>query len=85
MLGARGLGAVAGSVALLLRSRHAVRLFVLSFAGMIGNTIYGRLIAPTPMSEIAGPAALWFMLAVVVVAVFPLLHSAAMARRGVLR
>lgn len=42
-------GALAGSILLLLRSRHAVTAFTVSILGLIGTTLYQYVVAPAPM------------------------------------
>jgi len=78
-------GAVAGSVLLLLRSRHAVLAFVLSFVGMIVNLVWGLVLSPTPMSAMTGGGfALVFTGAIVVVAGALIIYARAMRTAGVL-
>ena len=78
-------GAVLGSILLLLRSRHAVTAFVISFIGMIGNLVYGLFISPTPMTAMASGGAMVFMIAIVVVAILLIIYARRMTDAGVLR
>jgi len=77
-------GAVLGSILLLLRSRHAVAAFLISFVGMAGNLIYGLLISETPMTAMASAGAMVFMIAIVIVAVLLIIYSRRMRDAGVL-
>jgi predicted membrane protein len=80
--------AVLGAVLLLLRSRHAVAAFVLSFVGLVVNTIWGQFLSETPMSALMGDmgaAMLGFMVAIYLVAVLLWAYARAQARVGVLR
>lgn len=78
-------GALAGSVLLLLRSRHALWAFILSGIGIAGNLAWGLFISPTPMSTLGGPGAMWFTFAIVIVALFLIYYAARLNTRGVLR
>jgi CHASE2 domain-containing sensor protein len=42
-------GALAGSILLLMRSRHAVTAFAISLAGLAGSSIWQFLLADAPM------------------------------------
>lgn len=77
-------GAVLGSILLLLRSRHAMAAFLISFVGMAGNLIYGLLISETPMTAMASAGAMVFMIAIVIVAVLLIIYSRRMRDAGVL-
>ena len=73
-------GSVAGSVLLLLRSRHAVAAFALSLLGLAVSQGYQALVMRPPESPpVALTAMIWGSL------VFLLWYAWAMARRGVLR
>lgn len=78
-------GAVAGSALLLLRSKLAIWAFVISLLGITGTWIWQFLLSPVPFSQIAGPAALWFSAAIVLVTFGLLWYARAMKIRGVLR
>lgn len=77
-------GALAGSLLLLARSRHAVTAFVLSLAGLAVNTGY-QMTAPMPSGHMDSTAMLAFHVAIWAVAIALLLYALAMRRRGVLR
>lgn len=77
-------GALAGSLLLLARSRHAVLAFALSLAGLAVNTIY-QLTAPMPSAHMDNAAMLAFHGAIWAVAIALLAYAIAMRKRGVLR
>lgn len=73
-------GSVAGSVLLLLRSRHAVAAFALSLLGLVVSQGYQALVMRPPESPpVALTAMIWGSLALL------LWYAWAMTRRGVLR
>src|SRR5690606_15098922 len=74
--------AVAGSVLLLLRQRLAAPAFALSLVAMIATALHNFGLADVKMSEIAGPGAIWFSLAILVVGVLSWLYARAMRARG---
>lgn len=76
---------VAGSLFLLLRSRHAVAAFAVSLAGLLISMIYSLWLARSPMLADAGIAAWVFTLAIPVVLVGLLIYARRMAAKGVLR
>ena len=76
---------VAGSLFLLLRSRHAVAAFAVSLAGLLVSMIYSVWLARSPMLADAGIAAWVFTLAIPVVLVGLLIYARRMAAKGVLR
>ncbi|MEE9387886.1 MAG: hypothetical protein V3U96_04695 [Paracoccaceae bacterium] len=76
--------AVLGSVLLLLRSRHAALAFGLSILGIIATTLYSFVLSGVNYGELVGKGALWFTLAIGVVAVLLWLYARAMHQRGVL-
>lgn len=75
------LGAFAGSVLLLLRSRMAVVAMAVALVGLIGTTIYNYGIADVPDSMQA-PA---FDVAIWLVTLFLLAYSTSLAKSGVLK
>lgn len=75
-------GAVAGSVALLLRSRWAVGAFGLSILGILGNSIYMYGVAGAP-SAMALPNVI-FALVIAVVAIALFFYARALRLRGIL-
>jgi hypothetical protein len=77
-------GALAGSLLLLARSRHAVIAFALSLAGLAVNTIY-QMMAPMPSGHMDTAAILAFHGAIWAVAIALLVYALRMRRRGVLR
>lgn len=76
-------GAVAGSVLLVLRSRHAVWAFALSLAGVLLTTV-NAFVNPYPASMVS-PGATAFEWVIKIVAALLLWYAWAMRRRGVLR
>ena len=77
-------GALAGSLLLLARSRHAVIAFILSLAGLAVNTGY-QLTAPMPSGHMDSAGMLAFHAAIWAVAIALLVYALRMRRRGVLR
>lgn len=77
-------GALAGSLLLLARSRHAVAAFAVSLAGLAANTLYQvTLPEPSPHLDTSGQLALHAIIWAVAVAL--LVYAVRMRRRGVLR
>lgn len=76
--------AVLGSVLLLMRSKSAVLAFTASVIGMIITNIYTYGVSETSATELMGAVALYFSLAIVVIAVFLLWYARAMKIKGVL-
>lgn len=76
-------GALAGSILLLARSRHAVTAFAVSLLGLAGTTLYQWLIAPPPGGRSTGEIA--FNLALWAVAIGLFLFARGMRAKGVLR
>ncbi len=68
-------GAVAGSLLLLLRNRHAVTAFALSLAGLAISTIWQIAFSATPLASLF-TAANWVMFAVIWIAAAALLYYA---------
>lgn len=77
--------AILGAVLLLLRSGHAVLAFAMSLFGLVGNMVYLFALSETSYLEIVGPGALWFSLAIAVVAILLYLYARQMRQAGVLR
>jgi hypothetical protein len=76
-------GAVAGSILLLLRRRHAVAAFGVSLIGFIGSHIYQFTSdAPVGLNTGTGTA---FAAILAVVAVALLIYARAMKQRGILK
>lgn len=78
------LGALAGSLLLLARSRHAVTAFGVSLAGLAVNTAY-QIAVPMPGAHMDGAAQIGFHLVIWAVAIALLLYALRMRRAGVLR
>jgi hypothetical protein len=77
-------GALAGSLLLLARSRHAVTAFIVSLAGLAVNTGY-QFTAPMPSGHMDSASMLAFHAAIWAVAIGLLVYAIRMRRRGVLR
>lgn len=75
--------AVLGSLALLLRSRRALALFVISLLAMIASTVNSFLLSNG--LEIMGSGGAIFSAVIFVIGVLLVGYSKAMSRRGVLR
>jgi hypothetical protein len=71
-----------GSIGLLARRRWAVWAFAVSIAGMVVSSIYTLLLSRG--AEMAGAGGMVFSAIIWVVAIFLLLYSRALAKRGVL-
>ncbi|MCX7357020.1 MAG: hypothetical protein NT015_02550 [Alphaproteobacteria bacterium] len=77
------LGAVLGTVLLLLRSKWAFAVFALSFAGFLASLVYSYLLSTPPDM---GGENMWIMQVVIAAAcVFFIWYAWAMQKRGVLR
>lgn len=59
---------VLGSFLLLLRSRWAVAAFALSFAAMCLTALHNFVLDDVRLHEVAGPEAIWFSLAIFLIA-----------------
>lgn len=77
-------GSVLGSLALLLRSRRAGGLFVLSFVAMLVTMVHNLFLAG-PCPGMGGPGPYIFVAAIFVIALLLIVYAKAMRRRGVLR
>ena len=77
-------GALAGSLLLLARSRHAVTAFALSLAGLAVNTAY-QLAEPMPSGHMDSAGQLAFHAAIWAIAIALLVYALRMRRRSVLR
>jgi hypothetical protein len=77
------IGGFLGSLLLLFRSRLAVIAFALSLVGILLTTIYEAGAVMPPELEALQPA--WFPILLWSVAVFLLIYSWSMRRKGVLR
>lgn len=77
-------GALAGSILLLLRSRHAVTAFAVSLAGLALSSLWQFVLSPTPMPEMP-PAAEIMNLVIWAVAIGLLYYAWRQKGAGVLR
>ncbi len=76
-------GAVAGSVALLLRSRWSVPLYAVSLIGLVGSSVYSFLLSEgAALMGVVGSA---FSAVIFIVAVLLLVYARRMRAAGVLR
>lgn len=75
---------VLGSLALLLRRGVAVALFLISLAGLVVTSVHNFLLGDVSMAEIAGPEALYFTMAIYVVALALLFYARRQRMNGVL-
>lgn len=75
-------GSIVGSVGLLLRKKWAVWAFAVSLAGVVVNSIYTLVL--TNGLEIMGESSPIITMLVWVIAIFLLVYSVAMKKRGVL-
>ena len=75
---------LAGSLALLMRSRLAGVFFGLALICMAGSFTHNFFLAEVTMPEVVGSEAIWFTLVIVVVAVLLWLYARHMRVRGVL-
>ena len=76
--------ALAGSLALLIRSRWAVTLFGLSLVGLFVGTLY-QFGMSNPPESLKTPAMYWMTAIVWVAAICSFVYARAMSARGVLR
>lgn len=74
-------GAFFGSVFLLMRSRHAVTALIVSVIGLVGTTVFQRVVTEVPpeMTNNALDAAIW------IITLGTLWYAMRMRREGVLR
>jgi hypothetical protein len=77
-------GGLAGSLLLLLRSRHAVTAFAVSVAGLAVATVY-QYVLTSPHPDMSTPGMIAMNVAIWAVAIGLLLYAIRMRRRGVLR
>jgi hypothetical protein len=75
-------GAVAGTIGLLMRRSWAVWAYAVSLAGMVLNSVYTLVL--TNGMDLMGAGAGFFTLLIWVVAIFLLVYSYLMAKKGVL-
>jgi hypothetical protein len=79
------LGSVAGSLLLLLRSRHAVTAFALSLIGIAVTSLYSYVLSPISMSDLVGPGTAIFSLLIAAIAVALLVYALRLRASGLLR
>ena len=78
-------GAVAGSLLILLRSRHAVTAFLVALFGLAATSVYTYVLAPaSPMSQ-PDTMTLAFSGAIVLILLFALFYSRRQVAAGNLR
>ena len=77
-------GALAGSLLLLARSRHAVTAFAVSLAGLAISTFYSYVLS-SPPPGMDTPAMIALNVAIWAAAIGLLAYAIAMRKRGVLR
>ena len=75
---------VLGSILLLARSRYAGACFGLAIVFMAATFVHNFVLAEVRMNQIAGAEALWFSMAIVVVALGLWFYARAMRHRGIL-
>jgi hypothetical protein len=68
-------GALAGSILLLMRSRHAVTAFGVSLAGLLLSTIYQFFISDVDAMAIMPPEAVYITVAIWIIAVALLIYA----------
>lgn len=76
--------AVAGSILLLARKRIAVPVLGISLISMVTNAIHNFVLADVTMPEVVGAEAVWFTLAIFVIALATWLYARQMRQVGVL-
>jgi hypothetical protein len=77
--------ALLGSVLLLLRQRAAFPVFFVSFCAMLVTMVQNYFFSSVPLSDVSGPGAIWFSLAICLIAFGLVVYSRRMIRSGVLR
>ena len=77
-------GGLAGSILLLLRSRHAVPTFAVSLVGMALSFGYQYVGPPAPAAMTEGPMA-YFPLVIIAIGIALFVYARAMRMKGVLR
>lgn len=78
-------GAIAGSVLLLMRSKHAVWAFVVSLAGLAFSTLWQFGLSGADIAAIMGPAVIVMTLIIWVVSIALLYYALQQRRIGVLK
>ena len=75
---------VAGSLALLFRSRLAAVFFGLALVCMAGSFTHNFFLADVTMPEIVGPEAIWFTIVIIIVAILLWAYARRLRMHGVL-
>ncbi|WP_237245963.1 hypothetical protein [Sphingopyxis witflariensis] len=78
-------GAFFGSVLLLMRSRHAVTVFLISLIGLVLHTAHQLLVAKAEFIALFGSGPLSFMAVIWIIAIALYLYARRQAAAGVLR
>lgn len=78
-------GAIAGSMLLLARSRHAVTAFLVSLAGLAISTVYQFGTEWSEVMQLFGQGPMIFTAVIWLIAIGLFLYARAMAGKGVLR
>ena len=76
-------GGLAGSLLLLVRSKHAVTMFALSLVGLFVTTVDQLVLSPPP-AELATTGMMLMMLLIWIVAIALFVYARDMQKRGVL-
>ena len=78
-------GALAGSILLLLRSRHAVSAFAVSLLGLLVSTLWQFFLSDVKASDIMPGVVYYINFVIWIAAIALLFYALRMARAGVLR
>src|SRR5690606_36819046 len=78
-------GAFAGSLLLVLRSRHAVTAFAVSLAGHALVTFYQFVLSPVDLTELFGPGPMLTTLVIWLIEIALLYYARRQTGKGVLR
>jgi hypothetical protein len=78
-------GAVAGSLLLLLRSRHAVLAFMIALVGLAGSTANQFMVGEKSVIDIIGPVAIYMTIAIWLITFALFLFSRKSKSNGILR
>lgn len=78
-------GAFIGSLLLLMRSRHAVTVFLISLIGLAIHSVHQLAVAKTEFIALFGSGPLFFMAVIWIIAIALYLYARRQAASGVLR
>jgi hypothetical protein len=78
-------GALAGSVLLLCRSRHAVSAFMASLAGLLVSTFNQFILSDVDLGKLFGPGPMVTTIVIWIIAIALFLYARKQAAAGVLR